>query len=960
MIDEMRNNIDDLLKIGKITFTEREVDVISCLTRGKSAKTMAVLLAISPHTIKTHIQNIMRKLDCNSQEQIIKFIESSGKHMLFYQHYASKFNSVHLENSGPNTFTTPNHCAPKSKKYLISIIIALLILILSGTMFLLGNKSIAITNSQILSKDILLPRKDPMQKIDKAFNKQSGVRFAILTGCGGAGKTTIARLYLRSQNSKIKWEINAETTESILNSFADLANVLASTNELRDDLLYIKSIANSLERGKKLVSFVITELKKSNDWCLLFDNVDDFNAVKPYILFDSKICGNGKILITTRNENLKNIGYFHNFSSIDVGDLSKDEQLKLFCGILHGSDTKLSNEKLIEVKGFLQNIPTLPLDVSAAAYYLKNMQIPFKEYLEITQKISKDFDKTQIRLLTENLNYNSTRYGIITSTFDDILKSHSEFKELLLFICLTDSHSIQKRLLKKFKNHVVVNDFIYNLRKHSLITGDGHTFSIHRSTQEIGLTYIMNLLTESEKIKYLDEIVKAMTPYNEMGWRFYTSYLYKMDKNEKVLLFRHSSSIINKIRHMNLPRKKQDEYHTKLLFAFALTSNAVQSQSEREDALKEVLKLNENNGYIQDYDVAVALTILSSDYLRSGKYSEAEKYIRKNLELLKNLDNANNLYILNLAYMGGVHAKTNNFEKAKECIEKSWNLVLKTKENWTNIIMPMVWYQLHYNYIDHYINKKEGIASINYGLDLLDILGASEFFYKKNSSQIDEIPYFTAGIRERLANAYNRFEEYDKALECEDEAYYLFRKNSGIEDIKTVRGRSRVDAEYGCTLLRTEKIKEAEGVLEKVIGIRLKFHDKYILLYTITNLAETKIRLEKLDEAYEYCQHELSEKNNPKNNYSQLLVCTIYYHAAVIKHKQKDYILSTKHFKDFFKKAEGFCKGFLDRGKLKHLNEIRAFENNKDIQKCLTNSLEIFKAIYGENHSFVKNYASKN
>ncbi len=44
------------IKIQNINFSYREIDVLSCLIHGRSAKSMALLLAISTNTVNSHIK----------------------------------------------------------------------------------------------------------------------------------------------------------------------------------------------------------------------------------------------------------------------------------------------------------------------------------------------------------------------------------------------------------------------------------------------------------------------------------------------------------------------------------------------------------------------------------------------------------------------------------------------------------------------------------------------------------------------------------------------------------------------------------------------------------------------------------------------------------------------------------------------------------------------------------------
>lgn len=51
--------------------SSRELDVLSYLSRGKTAKEIGMQLAISRRTVEHHIENIKIKTNCNSKAELI-------------------------------------------------------------------------------------------------------------------------------------------------------------------------------------------------------------------------------------------------------------------------------------------------------------------------------------------------------------------------------------------------------------------------------------------------------------------------------------------------------------------------------------------------------------------------------------------------------------------------------------------------------------------------------------------------------------------------------------------------------------------------------------------------------------------------------------------------------------------------------------------------------------------------
>lgn len=78
---------DELQEISGIKITNREVDVISCITHNRGTKKIASILSISHKTVASHIANISNKLGFNTKEGIIDVVERSGKLNHFRKHY---------------------------------------------------------------------------------------------------------------------------------------------------------------------------------------------------------------------------------------------------------------------------------------------------------------------------------------------------------------------------------------------------------------------------------------------------------------------------------------------------------------------------------------------------------------------------------------------------------------------------------------------------------------------------------------------------------------------------------------------------------------------------------------------------------------------------------------------------------------------------------------------------------
>lgn len=76
-----------IVETDLICLTERELDIVSCVIHGRSAKFIASILNISANTVNYHMKNIMRKLNCHTKDQLIDFLELSGQYAFIDKKY---------------------------------------------------------------------------------------------------------------------------------------------------------------------------------------------------------------------------------------------------------------------------------------------------------------------------------------------------------------------------------------------------------------------------------------------------------------------------------------------------------------------------------------------------------------------------------------------------------------------------------------------------------------------------------------------------------------------------------------------------------------------------------------------------------------------------------------------------------------------------------------------------------
>jgi two-component system nitrate/nitrite response regulator NarL len=69
---------DKAASVLSVTLTDREREVLSLLVEGASGAEMAERLNLSPHTVRTHVQNLLTKLQVHSRVEAAAFAVRHG------------------------------------------------------------------------------------------------------------------------------------------------------------------------------------------------------------------------------------------------------------------------------------------------------------------------------------------------------------------------------------------------------------------------------------------------------------------------------------------------------------------------------------------------------------------------------------------------------------------------------------------------------------------------------------------------------------------------------------------------------------------------------------------------------------------------------------------------------------------------------------------------------------------
>lgn len=908
--------------VNNISFTQRELDIIACLINGRSYKETARILKVSPRTVESHFRNIMNVSACSNRSELIDFISASDARPFF----DDLFKQFVGKNSPPKHITNQKTCRNKFLTIFIGVIIVFVVSCVALKKYFNFKKSEKITENLYTLKEGYLKRNGLLESIKVTLKEQKGIKVAVIVGVGGAGKTTISRQFLKASDVDIAWEFNAESLSSIEKSFLKFATVLAEKYNLGEEFNAIKNI-NDMEEKQQCLLMFVTSILKNKNWCLLFDNVEDFSTIRNYFPYEENVWGRGALLITTRNKNLINATCIKKNSEICIQELSTAEKYKLFSNIIGAQNlAHISQEKLDK---FLKALPSQPLDVSMAAYYLKNSHIELDHYLKMTREISQNFEKVQVKLLEESINYSKTRYGIVSSVFEKILNEDPHFKELLFFICIANSQDIPKILLQNFVDPSIIDDFIYNLKKHSIIIDRGDNFAMHRSTQSIGYCFLKEMMSEEEQNAYFKKFIKLLTPYERLAELF--------PDVSKTLL--HLKSILEKVDFSSQPNLKIN---------LLITIGNIYRFNELRtiDALKyykEALKLKDHLDIYQEMKLKLAIaevyTLVSED-------DEALKFLEECLPVFKN-----HVSELVAAYklMGIINRRKDNFSEANKYFEEALAIlesdsILRNDES--NFIKSQIYAEMAFNYFVKGINKGIAFQSVEIMQNAIQLLTPP-----KNAKETNYLVFLTT----RLSGIYNALGKYILSIKEGEKAEKLIAEIPVI-DSDIYRAQGIILREKALSYLRLNKVSQAYDYFLKAKEKFSKTLMREYLYRLRMHEIEALIRLDRLDEAYGVCNDLFSIKNREKNNYCDLFFFTCYYHAAYIMYKKNNYPAALVYFEKFFTSMKELSKKLLTTDAFYKLVSSNAFKHSKNLKTCFEKSLKIFEAVYWKDYEFTKYY----
>ncbi|MDF2966089.1 MAG: hypothetical protein K0Q51_1477 [Rickettsiaceae bacterium] len=687
------------------------------------------------------------------------------------EEFNKEYNSI-INIRGQGYLNHINNETPKVSNYKIIIVIACAIIFIFITSLIFSRFS-TINSDKLEAKicadlplphdSILLKRKGILLDIEKKFASKDGIKTIALIGAGGSGKTTIARQYARKQDAPVVWEINAETKASLISSLEQFAYALCKTSDERNELTIIQNMKDSIEQEKRLLLLLTNKLKTYSDWLIIYNNVNTFKDIRRYFPYDARVWGNGKVIVTTCDSNIGFNSFIPAENVIQISGLSKEKRSKLFSNIINeGKKTQDKPEAVIY--DFIERIPPYPLDISVAAYCIKEAKLTYSEYLKYISEPREDFLSVQEIVLNDMGEYNKTRYDIVALSIKQIIGKHPEFKNLLLFVSMIDSESIPQDLLIAYKDNILVSQFMHELRKFSLInenmpnSNDKALFSIHRTTQTIALRYLIKECNLGKNYSISKELSGALETYiiNELKKDHFIKRPLLVSHVE---VFLSHKDLLDKLSTSSLASKLGTYYFY------------IGAYPKAKMLLEESLAIYKEYYGEKHIKTAELCMRLGNVYRNMGDYIKARFHLEQALNVYKDYYGKDSVETSKIiTYLGSVHRNLGQYDKAKELLESSYK-TFRTKYDIDNIqsARSSAYLGSVYKNIGEYQNAK---------ILLEPALKTYKKYYGPEHAQ-------TAWISVRLGNVYNSMGEYNTAKQLIEEALNTYKKHHGENCIET-------------------------------------------------------------------------------------------------------------------------------------------------------------------------------
>lgn len=815
-----------------------------------------------------------------------------------------------------------------------------------------------ITNRDLFAvSEVMLRRPMLMDAVKHELSRRSPINVVSLVGIGGAGKTKLASMYMHSWDQGVAYQLNAETKESLCKSFSDLAESLANTDELKEDLKTILADGKEERRNGNILAFVRRQLK-GREWLLVYDNVDD-----PRVIYDSfpssvELWGKGSVIITTRDENIESYLGLGNNKAIKLGELSPAEQVKLFNMISNRLKNKVYDEE--EILKLMKMVPAYPLDVTMVACCIAGSEMSVGDYIEKLRIESESFDSIDESLMSSPTEYGKTRYGIIVTTLNrvmDEIKNDQAMRGMLLLLSMCDSQNIPVEMFKRYGDVASGTKFLTTLKKYSFINQNANEVFIHRTVQDMWLKILTKRMTPAEFCSVMKIFTQQAVSFEDITYEYRPVERFSYEKRYYVSLLKHIRKICSCINGVYVDERVWADAKAHMsLCCGVLSLNGGVKFSEVGEYFSEALLLDDKYSLLSNYDRAVAL-LLEAD---TKYHTDLKAFASRIGELKRVVEGKGEMLPLMIACKlreGDAEVMLGRHDNGLMILDDALRMIPPGNEVWKQLAYARVKCYLDDFRLQNRLNDrelaKEVAASFDNLLARLDMVGIKRIMeHVKNGN----VPGIVSSLMVEKIWAYNNAELYDEATNAFEEDMAFLQEYPVPKH--EVRGKN-----YRCyTLLRQDKVADAAALGRKIYMSMKSVGYTSGIFEVIAELSEAYIRLGVYEDVLKIADE------NPYSCDSEGGVQRLFYarslmNFAMAAHVLHDDVKAYKYYKGFLENVRGLCNVCLSKEDFAKLNEAGAFTpeagETVDMKACLENARHIFTVIFGKDHAMVTGYLDK-
>jgi len=602
-----------------------------------------------------------------------------------------------------------------------------------------------------------------------------------LSGLGGIGKTQIALEYAYRFADEYQYTlwVRSSSRESLVHDFVHLSELL----RLRE---------RSEQNHNEIVIAVKRWLQSNAGWLLIFDSVEDLEAISDFI----PIGGKGHILLTTRFQDLGTIAQYMVVDTLDPRAgatllLRRTHTIALDAEFY--SVSQINREQAEEIS---KRMGGLPLALDQAGAYINKHAWSLQKYLEC-------YDIQSLELLKERGSLPFSHPEPVVTTwllsFKKVTQANPLASELLCLCAFLSPDQIPEEILTKGSGYlgpslasiatdpIKLDDAIMELRKLSFISRNPimETLRVHELVQAV----LREMMSDDEQRTWAKRAVQAIhlvfpedTENNEEACETYISHAIACAQHIKKwdLEFLEAEQLLHRAGEYLLNRGRYRE--SMPLYQQALT-------------------IRQQIFGPSDPDVATLYNDLGWLHRTLSKYEEARKLFDQALEIRESRASQREVaQTLNdlawLSYNEGKYNEALYLNQRALAIRES----LKNDSDLATSLNNLAWiYYVLGNYTD-----------------------AETLFLRANDirQQIQSEPSFSAIILDNLARLYRTQGKYQDAKE-----FY----EKGLEIRRRVKGAEHPDVALSLTGLGylaycLGKYDEAERLYEQALAIREQAH----------------------------------------------------------------------------------------------------------------------------------------